>query len=289
MPGPAEPEELVALATELEKEGQYNAAKLLRAAVAAVINRAAFNRTAPKSAAAQAERLEELAGLLVGSHLQDLSGPLRRAAGALRANRVALVDEAPDPYVCRICGELTCVPFANRCQYCGRWPNTAERVRPIYWLRESDRVEAVNRLQETTIEVARLIGDGSDPGLLQPAPDGGWSAHQVLEHLQNAQVVFRGRIDQLVAGGDPELTSVMVWEIKGADTTTSDLMLAYTELRSEIVERLSSAPPEVWQHTGRHEEWGRVTLAEQVSYFANHEPTHLAQLADAVHRPPSTT
>ncbi|MDH3540393.1 MAG: hypothetical protein OEP52_10375 [Acidimicrobiia bacterium] len=36
------------------------------------------------------------------------------------------------------------------------------------------------------------------------------------------------------------------------------------------------------EYPGLHEEWGRVTLLEQASYFANHEPTHLAQLADSL-------
>jgi hypothetical protein len=132
--------------------------------------------------------------------------------------------------------------------------------------------------------VARLLGDPADPALREAGPGGEWSAHQVLEHLHNAQMLFRGRIDQLIAGGDPELASVMVWTMEDAGGDTAGLLGAYTALRAEIVGILSGLSAETWQHTGRHEEWGRVTLAEQASYFANHEPTHLAQLDDAVRR-----
>lgn len=279
-----EPAQLVAFAAELEKEGQYNTAKLVRAAATAILNRDAFSRRAPVSPEAQAAWLDDVADGLLGTHLSSLCEPLQRGARALREGRVALIEEAPDPHVCRICGELRCEPFADRCHHCGRWPTTSERIRPIYWLRESPPAEAVERLRTTSREIERLLGDGSGPACRQPGPDGGWSAHQVLEHLHNAQAVFRGRIDQLMGGGDPELASVMVWAMEAGDMPTSDLLRAYLQLRAEIVEILVGLPPAPWQQAGRHAEWGRVTLAEQASYFANHEPTHLAQLADALTR-----
>ena len=284
MPDLPDAADFVALAAEFEKEGQYNAAKLARAAAAALLTRRAHRREAPTDPADQADWLDDAAGRLDDTHLSALAGPMRNAAAALRAGRVALIDEAPDPYVCRICGEVRCEPFTERCPHCGRWPSTAERIRPIYWLRESKPTEAVERLRRAPETVARLLGDGTDPALREPGPDGGWSAHQVLEHLHNAQMLFRGRIDQLIAGGDPELASVMVWTMEETEVDTAGLLGAYAELRAEIVGILSGIPAETWQHTGRHEEWGRVTLAEQASYFANHEPTHLAQLADAARR-----
>jgi len=33
-----------------------------------------------------------------------------------------------------------------------------------------------------------------------------------------------------------------------------------------------------WWRTGEHEEFGTVTLRQQVSYFAAHELTHLPQI-----------
>jgi hypothetical protein len=183
---------------------------------------------------------------------------------------------------CRICGELRSAAFEDRCPRCGRWPTTAERIRPIYWLRESHPPEALARLRDTAEVVRVLLGSIPADRLRRPAPDGGWSAHQVLEHLHNAQVVFRGRIDQLKAGGDPVLVSTMVWAMEGGEVETPDLLRSYLAVREEILGILAAMPPEAWWHSGRHEEWGSVTLAEQAAYFANHEPTHLAQLADAV-------
>ncbi len=38
-------------------------------------------------------------------------------------------------------------------------------------------------------------------------------------------------------------------------------------------------PLAYWWRTGRHQEFGAVTLRKQASYFAAHERTHLPQLA----------
>ena len=271
------PHDLIALATELEKEGQYNGAKLLRAASAALVTRTSVDVDAPTDPPAQADRLRDIAAALADGPTATLAEPMRAAANALVESTVPMYDATPDPFVCRICGLVRTAPFPERCPDCGRWPTTAERFRPIYWSRESTPPEAIERLRSTPDVVVELLGRG-DPN--RSGPDGGWSAPQTLEHLHNAQQVFRGRIDQLLAG-DGALASVMVWTMDGSAPTTDDLLAAYTDLRREIVELLTDVAPEAWWNAADHEEFGRVSLAEQASYFANHEPTHLAQMADA--------
>jgi uncharacterized damage-inducible protein DinB len=272
---------LLALATEIEKEGQYNGSKLLRAAHEALANRSSTEVEVPADASGQAALLESTADELAGSPASVLAGPLRATARALRAGGVPLYDEAPDPHVCRICGETSLEPFGARCPTCGRWPNTTNQHRPIYWLRASTPPEALELLAQTPNTVASIIAAGDTH---TPGPDGGWSAHQTLEHLNNAQSIFRGRIDQLLAGGEPELASVMVWKMGADELSTLELFEQYSTLRTEILAVLNGAPLEAWWNRASHEEFGMVTLAEQTSYFANHEPTHLAQLEDAVQR-----
>lgn len=274
-----EPAQIVALAAELEKEGQYNAAKLLRATATGLLTREAVGRIVPTDPQAQAAALEMLASKLVGTVAEPLVSAFQRSAAAISGGRVALLEEAPDPFVCRLCGNVRLEAFETRCEHCGRWPSTAERIRPIYWMRASTPPEAIELLRENARQVARIIEDASATD--RPGPDGGWTAHQTLEHLHNAQGVFRGRIDQLLAGGDPELRSVMVWKMSGDPGGTEKLLGDYLELRDEIVGLLESTRPETFWNRGTHEEWGSVTLGEQLSYFANHEPTHLGQLADA--------
>ncbi len=273
-----EPAHLIALATELEKEGQYNGAKLLRAAAQSLLLRESLAIEVSADPNDQAEELERIAGDLTATPAAAVAEPLLATARALRSSNVPLYAVAPDPYVCRICGATKLQAFGERCSDCGRWPDTPERFRPIYWQRASTPPEAIALLAHTPLVIAGILeGVATDV----PGPDGGWTAHQTLEHLHNAQSIFRGRIDQLQAGGDPALASVMVWKMEAEAVTTAQLLDAYTTLRLEIVDLLTRAPTDAWWNTGRHEEFGRITLAEQASYFANHEPTHLAQLADA--------
>lgn len=273
---------LLTLAAGLEREGQYNAAKLCRAAATAIVNRQSVEPGSPLTVEEFPGALEEAAGQLEGTVAAPLAGSMQAAAAAIRSGGVPLVSDAPDPFVCRICGHVEPERFDRRCPDCGRWPSAAERIRPIYWLRESTPPEAVEQLRHTPDEIERLLDGVEEPRLHRPGPDGGWSAHRTLQHLHDAQQVLRGRIDQLLAGGEPALESVMVWTLDGGDADTARLFVAYRNLRTEIVELLEQAPADAWWNTGYHEEWGRVTLAEQASYFANHEPTHLSQLADAI-------
>ena len=273
------PHHLIALAGELEKEGQYNIAKLLRAAATSAVNRTSLKSRAAISPEAQAEALREIADGLGDTNASALAAPLRSAAEALDSGGVPLYRDTPDPFVCRICGFVSLGSDQERCPECGRWSTAAEPFKAIYWLRASSPPEALSLLAATPAEIEAILRSG-DPSV--PGSDGGWSAHQTLEHLHNAQGVFRGRIDPLIAGGEPELASVLVWRMDAAADDTGALFQAYSGLRTEIVDVLSGVEPTVWWNRGHHEEFGTVTLAEQASYFANHEPTHLAQLADAM-------
>jgi hypothetical protein len=55
-------------------------------------------------------------------------------------------------------------------------------------------------------------------------------------------------------------------------------MDAYRATRQEILATLESIPLKDWWRTGQHEEFGTVTIRQQVSYFAAHESTHLPQI-----------
>ncbi len=273
------PHHLIALAGEFENEGQYNIAKLLRAAATSANNRLSTRSVVPTAPDAQAEALREIAEGLESSNAATLGAPLRSAAAALDSGGVPLYDDTPDPVVCRVCGFVSLGPAGERCPECGRWWTAAEPFKAIYWLRASSPPEALALLSANLREIEAILESG-DPTV--PGPDGGWSAHQTLEHLHNAQGIFRGRIDQLIAGGEPELESVLVWRMDASADETGALLEGYRRLRIEIVEVLSAVAPDTWWNRGGHEEFGSVTLAEQASYFANHEPTHLAQLADAM-------
>ena len=60
--------------------------------------------------------------------------------------------------------------------------------------------------------------------------------------------------------------------------STLEIFETYRASREETIAKLESLPLADWWRTGRHEEFGVVSIKQQVSYFASHELTHLPQI-----------
>ena len=122
---------LLSLATRLESEGQYNLAKLCRAAADSLSRRAAWalDRTGEKEPLAS--EIERTAAALDGVSA-DLANALRKGASAMVGGRLALIHETPHPYVCRTCGHLTLGDAVEKCPICGAWGGTFQWFPPVY-------------------------------------------------------------------------------------------------------------------------------------------------------------
>ena len=59
------------------------------------------------------------------------------------------------------------------------------------------------------------------------------------------------------------------------DWNDKDMNMQTSHWTATLVQLLSLAD---WWRTGRHEEFGVVSIKQQVSYFASHELTHLPQI-----------
>lgn len=273
---------LLSMAVALADEGQYNVAKLLRAAAASQGRRAGHQVASTRLPAEQADTLESIAEAIGATPAAALAEPLRAAATVLRAGGICTFDETPDPMVCRLCGRVETSRPEGRCPDCGAWGSTFERFRGVYWLSESSPAESLQRLAGAPEVIAAIMGDLDEGALRHPAPGGGWSVAQVLDHLSNAQALLADRVGQFLAADDPVLTAMQVWaQTSEVSRTTAQIFAGYRDSRAAVLKRLEALVMDDWWRTGRHPEWGRLTLIEQVSYFANHEPTHFAQMADA--------
>ncbi|WP_119066084.1 DinB family protein [Aggregatilinea lenta] len=275
---------LLALASRMEGEGYYNVAKLLRASADATLRRTAYRLNLPTGLSNLhgdvARALGELAALSCGPDVLDA---LKAGQAALKAGRLPLIEEMPNPFVCRTCGMLLVEPPTERCPVCGAWPESFQEFMPNYWFNALDPFQAVERLRTTPGEVAALMDGMSEDAMnRQPAP-GEWSVRQVVTHLHDAQKVLFTRIDLLMTQDYPSLASQAVFEWAGQETarpaTTRDIYAEYIDLRGEILTRLEGIALKDWWRTGYHEEFGDVTLRQQVSYFTAHETVHLPQIA----------
>lgn len=270
---------LLALAAGLESEGQYNNAKLLRAAVDALLTRAAHELRLPGDKAALLAESERAIAALAALDLPgELTDTMRQAHAALAEGRLPRYADVPDPFVCRICGRLL-LAEAEACPGCGAQFATLKRFRAIYWLEAFDAQAALAHLRATPKKAAALLSKAEDAQAEQPPEGGGWSLRQAAAHLRDAQGVLAMRVDLLLDQENPalEAKAVFAWAAD-AQATTEEIFETYRASRAQTLARLENLSPADWRRRGRHEEFGEVSLLQQASYFACHELTHLPQI-----------
>ncbi len=116
----------------------------------------------------------------------------------------------------------------------------------------------------------------------QRPEDGGWAIRNIVSHLRDAQGVLSVRLSLLLEQANPSLESkaIFQWATREEERppTTQEIFDTYRASRLETIARLESIPLADWWRTGQHEEFGTVTVRQQVSYFASHEITHLPQI-----------
>jgi uncharacterized damage-inducible protein DinB len=274
---------LLALAAKLEGEGQYNIAKLARAAGEAMIRQAAFKLALPSEKEKLVSEIERAVTALsaLGAD-EDLLAALKRGAAAMAEGRLPLIHETPHPYVCRACGHMVLGEPADKCPTCGAWPATFKQFLPVYWLDALEPFAALEKLRQTPSDVAALVEGLSEEDLNRQPQDGGWAIRNIVAHLRDAQGVLSFRLNLLLEQENPSLESKAVFEWATKEErrppTTQEIFDTYRALRQETMARLESIPLDDWWRAGQHEEFGTVTIRQQVSYFASHEITHLLQI-----------
>jgi len=274
---------ILAIAARFEREGQYNIAKILRASVDAITRRVAFNLNLTMDRSKLIEELDQIKEILTNHGVNpDFGAALKRGKNAMIKGNLPLIGEIPHPYVCRRCGQSYLRKPITNCLTCGSWPSSFQQFSPVYWLSEFDPLTLLEHLRKTPKEVKKLL-EGLDEDIFTKLPtNGGWSIRQVVTHLRDAQGVLSTRLKLILEQDNPILTSQAVfdWATRedGKPASTNDIFDMYWSARKKSLDILETIPLKDWWRTGEHEEFGKLTLTQQVSYFAAHEITHLRQL-----------
>lgn len=274
---------LFAVALKLEGEGQYNLAKLARATADSLSRRAAYQIEIPtdedKLATDIQQTVEALSDLNVNANLLT---SLKRGAEILAQGQLPLIDVTPHPYVCRTCGHLALDQPPDKCPACGAWADTFQKFMPNYWFDALEPPTATETLRQTPIQVEKLLGGLSESVLNQPPQDGGWAIRNVVSHLRDAQGVLSFRLDLFLKEVHPLLESkaVFAWATNedARPPSVSEIFETYKTSRRETISKLEHLPLADWWRTGQHQEFGTLSLRQQVSYFASHEITHFPQI-----------
>ncbi|HSR30920.1 MAG TPA: DinB family protein, partial [Anaerolineae bacterium] len=267
----------------LEGEGQYNNAKLARAAAEALARQAAFELTLPSGRDELVSEIEQAVAALFRLGMDNaLLDAMKQGAAAMAGGRLPLIQETPHANVCRTCGHLVLDEPVEKCPTCAARPATFKRFLPVYWLDALDPIAALERLRQTPFEVAAALEGLSEEEMNRRPADGGWAIRNIVSHLRDAQGVLRFRLGLFLEQEQPKLESkaVFEWATKEEERppTTLEILDTYRASRAETIARLENIPLRDWWRTGQHEEFGSVTMKQQVSYFASHEITHFPQL-----------
>lgn len=285
--GPASPlAELARLARSLEAGGIYNGAKLVRA----LLDRELAHATAvPLGAKEVGAGVARLAGRLAAEGEDPrLVAALRAAAEAAGGGRTLSLAEAPRAWTCRTCGRIWLESVPDWCPDCEAPAEAAHEQIPVWYLEPMTPAEALAGLERGLELLEGLVDGRPDEALAIPPRPGEWSVRETLQHLVAAERLLATRVPRILAEDDPELSAVAAWVLPPSDEATtpselpaSALLATLQELRQDSLDRLRGLEPGDWERTGRHPEWGTVTIASQAAYFTRHLWSHLAQVRAA--------
>ena len=274
---------MLALAARLEDEGQLNLAKLLRAATDGLLRQVAYQEKLPSDKSGLVGEVRELIPALSALDVEpQVLLSLQRSADSIAQGRLSLIEDAPNPYVCRTCGRIQLSETEALCPTCGASPITFQKFPPIYWLGALDPFQALVHLRQTPEQVAGFLEGLSDAEMDRQPADGGWAPRNVIAHLRDAQLLVDYRIQLMLAEDNPalEAKAVFEWAVQPDERliTVPEMVDIYRNSRRNTLSNLERIPLQNWWRTGRHQEFGVVTILQQASYFAMHEITHLPQL-----------
>jgi rubrerythrin len=279
---------MVALAERFSSEGHMNLNKLIEAAVYAQTRRAAWRYQPQVTKESMPSELEASLQFLTAQGAdQALVESLQKGHQGLlesESNEFLIVD-APDAYVCRNCGHVAMQAAPDRCPDCGSWPGRFRRFTATF---NMDNMEPINPVDvislfaHNAIDLVGLVEGLSEEQLSQKPAANEWSMREHVAHFYDAQEMLDTRLELMLNQDDPELVALAIYEDAGIEQgrpdTTAGLLSEFLNLRAKSIALLESLPLKDLWRTGRHTEFGRITVLRQVAYLAYHEQTHLPEI-----------
>lgn len=268
--------QLVRTARGLEAGGFYNIAKLIWAMVYSQEIQASNDAGIPRGAALDDELSAIIDQMKAGRWDTQFIMALEKGRESLRADKTVPYDDIPGVYVSRTSGEI----------FLGEPPEFTSSGDHRLGLREFSGIwyfdplspkQALDALTNAPDIVDNAVSGLSGEQLLKEPAPGEWSMRDLLWHLYQAQEVFGGRIDKLLAEDNPKLEAAAVWAYEKGNLSAGDILERYRASREHTITRLKAIQPADWERPGWHSEFGAQTVLSQANYFARHEMGHMPQ------------
>ena len=137
-------------------------------------------------------------------------------------------------------------------------------------------------LRELPARARAAVADLSRERLDTPYREGGWTARQVIHHLADSHLNAFVRAKLALTEDEPELK---VWDENAwaalPDSTTAPVAGSLEILdgvHARLVLLLSALDARGFQRAGRHQQRGRVRVADLLDIYAWHGAHHLRQV-----------
>lgn len=142
--------------------------------------------------------------------------------------------------------------------------------------------EALRMLAATPRRLEKLAAAiGPNRAARKPAPDK-WSAKEIICHLADCELTYGFRYRKIIAEPAPALVPFdqEAWakNLQYQAQPLKPALAMFAALRNGHVSLLKSLPPEIWDKTGQHPDYGALTLGQIVSHLVQHDLNHIAQV-----------
>lgn len=148
------------------------------------------------------------------------------------------------------------------------------------------RASLIDRLEAVPATIYRLIDGRSAEDLRQPGQDASLGAIEILCDQQDWEEITGERVARMLHEDIPELEVYddSLWAIEHdyASRNSSDVIEAFTQLRTHLVETLSQLDDAQWQRTAVLAGHGEVTLAWLMERVSSHDEQHIAEIMEAL-------
>lgn len=152
-----------------------------------------------------------------------------------------------------------------------------------------ERDELIDRLQAFPAQLQeRIEAVEDDEDLRRAGPGGAWGGVETLCHLRDLEELFLERLELMLDEENPDIEVVedSLWPI-ARDYLSQDPYEAFQEFadyRQQTVELLLEAANSDWQRTGRHPQFGQITIRDYVERVVQRDREHAEMLAAALNQ-----
>ena len=147
-----------------------------------------------------------------------------------------------------------------------------------------DRVALLEQFRTGYADVEAAVGGITEAELDHPAPDGGWTARQVVHHLADSEATAYVRLRRLIAEDDPLIQGYDEPEYARRlhyDRPIASSLAVLRGVRGSSLSLLESLTPAEWDRHGTHAESGAYSVDRWLEIYANHSHDHADQIRAA--------